>query len=99
LTRYAIVRGHRSLREIEAYLPDNYAVLSELIARDDEFSCTAPDGVITRDERLIAVIEGRDASGWTLDGYVLPRLASGLIFGEEVGLDHPVFKSIPVAVH
>jgi hypothetical protein len=30
-------------------------------------------------------ITGEDSGGWTLDGYVLPRLASGLIFGEEVG--------------
>lgn len=27
---------------------------------------------------------GIDFAGWTLDGYVLPRLASGLIFAEEV---------------
>ncbi len=30
------------------------------------------------------VILGRDVAGWTLDGYVIPRLASGLIFAEEV---------------
>ena len=30
------------------------------------------------------VIEGEDNAGWTLDGYVIPRLASGLIFAEEV---------------
>jgi len=35
-----------------------------------------PDGTIR--------IVGRDSAGWTLDGYVLPRLASGLIFGTEV---------------
>lgn len=29
-------------------------------------------------------IVGTDLVGWTLDGYVLPRLASGLIFAEEV---------------
>lgn len=29
-------------------------------------------------------ITGTDSSGWTLDGYVIPRLASGLIFAEEV---------------
>jgi len=32
------------------------------------------------------VIEGEDSAGWTLDGYVLPRLASGLHFGKEVPL-------------
>jgi hypothetical protein len=29
------------------------------------------------------VIAGYDHAGWTLDDYVLPRLASGLIMGEE----------------
>lgn len=29
-------------------------------------------------------IEGRDDHGWTLDDYVIPRLASGLIWAEEV---------------
>jgi hypothetical protein len=36
----------------------------------------ADDGLIT--------IEGEDVAGWTLDDYVIPRLASGLIFAEEV---------------
>jgi hypothetical protein len=36
---------------------------------------TTEDGVL---------ISGQDNAGWTLDGYVLPRLASGLYFGEEV---------------
>ena len=30
------------------------------------------------------VVAGTDQAGWTLDGYVLPRLASGLIFASEV---------------
>jgi hypothetical protein len=30
------------------------------------------------------IIEGHDNAGWTLDGYVVPRLASGLIIAEEV---------------
>jgi hypothetical protein len=29
------------------------------------------------------VIGGEDARGWTLDGYVIPRLASGLLFADE----------------
>jgi hypothetical protein len=33
-------------------------------------------------------IEGFDSNGWTLDGYVIPRLASGLHFAVEV-------KSLP----
>jgi hypothetical protein len=30
------------------------------------------------------LIGGRDESGWTLDGYVLPRLASGMYYGSEI---------------
>ena len=30
------------------------------------------------------VIVGEDVAGWTLDGYVIPRLASGLIFATEI---------------
>lgn len=33
------------------------------------------------------VIEGTDNHGWTLDGYVLPRLQSGLIAARELILD------------
>ena len=29
------------------------------------------------------IIQGHDNAGWTLDGYVIPRLASGLIFARE----------------
>lgn len=30
------------------------------------------------------IIEGKDNSGWTLDDYVLPRLASGNIVAHEI---------------
>lgn len=30
------------------------------------------------------MISGEDNAGWTLDGYVIPRLASGLYFAKEV---------------
>jgi hypothetical protein len=39
--------------------------------------------VVGEDERGI-IIEGKDVAGWTLDDYVLPRLASGLIWGKEI---------------
>jgi len=29
-------------------------------------------------------VEGHDYAGWTLDDYIIPRLASGLIVAEEV---------------
>lgn len=53
--------------------------------------------VVARGTRY-TVIEGRDEGGWTLHDYVLPRLASGLYFGQEIGLDHPVMKMITEAV-
>jgi hypothetical protein len=34
----------------------------------------------------VALIEGEDRAGWTLEDYVIPRLASGLIFAVEVTL-------------
>lgn len=36
--------------------------------------------VLTHD----VLIAGEDDCGWTMDDYVLPRLASGLRFGEEI---------------
>jgi hypothetical protein len=41
------------------------------------------------------VISGRDSAGWTLHGYVLPRLASGLIAVEEIDLSHPAMREVP----
>lgn len=65
---------------VAAYLPSNYRVLF--------------DHELTVDKTV--VIEGEDVAGWTLDDYVLPRLASGLYFGEEVVEPEPeVRPSIP----
>lgn len=66
--RYAVVRA-RSQKEVEAYLPDNYRVVHT--------SSSMPDG------RANFVIEGEDSMGWTLDNYVIPRLASGNLFARE----------------
>lgn len=33
------------------------------------------------------LITGQDSHGWTMDGYVLPRLASGCIYAREVVVD------------
>lgn len=89
-TRYALVRGARSRREAEAYLPDNYRVVHET---------TDPDPLARRTASVASapmfVIEGRDSHGWTLDGYVAPRYASGLIWVEEIDLSHPLMKEVP----
>jgi hypothetical protein len=69
--RKAIVRNVATQRQLEAYLPSNYRVTAEV----DDLSW--PD-------HLVFEIEGRDVAGWTLDDYVIPRLASGLIWAEEL---------------
>jgi hypothetical protein len=62
--RTAWVTGADSIAQVAAYLPANYRVA--------EASWNTGT--------LRVRIAGRDDAGWTLDGYVLPRLASGLIF-------------------
>lgn len=79
ITRYGIVRGARSTSEVEAYLPDNYRVLYQGLEGSRPFH----------------VIEGKDSHGWSFESYVQPRLASGLMGCEEIGLDHPVMRKIP----
>lgn len=54
---------------IPAYLPDNYGIVRVETLENGKKQVT---------------IQGEDRAGWTLDGYVLPRLASGLHFGKEV---------------
>jgi hypothetical protein len=80
--RFAVVTGRAARRtieeverQIEAYLPDGFVV-----------------GLVTETEpgHFRVEINGFDHAGWTLDGYVLPRLASGLWFGAEV---FPVFAA------
>jgi len=62
--RRAIVRGHGATGEtIGRYLPANYEVT---MASED------------MDGQPFVIIHGLDNLGWTLEGYVIPRLASGL---------------------
>lgn len=48
-----------------------------------------PSNYIAYDTAAGAVIEGEDSCGWTLDDYVIPRLASGLYFGIEIDAPDP----------
>jgi hypothetical protein len=66
-TRYARVARARNLR------PDSGEVMAYLPANYQ---------VIHTDDYSV-MIAGQDHAGWTLDGYVIPRLASGLISAEE----------------
>jgi hypothetical protein len=82
MKRYAIVHNARTQREAEAYLPGNYRVIAEI-----------PKGA--SEHGYGHVIEGEDSCGWTLDKYVIPRYASGLIVCTEIDLSHPIMKEIP----
>lgn len=83
--RYAIVTGARTQHEAEAYLPGNYRLVHE-VRNADDLGIPYP----------AFVIAGEDDSGWTLDDYVIPRYASGLIQAREIDYTHPVFEQITV---
>lgn len=65
--RTAEVRGARSEREVAAYLPSGYRVTGSSTVREFGY------------DNLVVYISGEDIAGWTLDGYVMPRLSSGLM--------------------
>jgi len=69
--RYAAVSGARRSDEVAAYLPSGYEVYGHRF----------PDGGTGR---LVVLIRGEDNAGWTLDDYVIPRLASGLMACKEI---------------
>jgi hypothetical protein len=70
-TRFAVVTGGRAQREVEAYLPGNYRVVDAADQSELRAGTTL---------RMTAfVIAGEDDAGWTLDGYVTPRLWTGLM--------------------
>lgn len=71
--RYAVVSLRtESPDTVERYLPGNYTVMGTTLKSLSYGSA--------------AVIGGVDSAGWTLEGYVLPRLSSGLISGYEIDL-------------
>ena len=68
--RFATIPAASTRTEtVRAYLPQHYNVVGIEVA--------------TPQDPARIVIEGHDVAGWTLDGYVIPRLASGLIFATE----------------
>ena len=67
-TRSAIVRNS-DIETVRAYLPANYLAYEI--------------GVGYQTDKHVLIV-GTDDHGWTLDGYVIPRLASGLIVATEV---------------
>lgn len=70
--RYALVTVDvGKVEQLKAYMPANYEVLGR----------TPIGGTNT----VSVLIGGRDIAGWTLDGYVIPRLASGMYYAVEIG--------------
>ncbi len=103
MIRYAIVTAATgSLDPIAAYMPGNYRVvatfapgeLDDVLAEYQPFTEHTHLGYSSR--WAWAVIEGKDDAGWTLDGYVIPRLGSGNYPAVEIDLSHPVMKRVPV---
>jgi len=92
MKRYAIVTLTWERDNPEPYMPGNYKVL-HIMPYDEAQSLEGSPP--TRPSWRAAVIGGEDNAGWTLDDYVLPRLASGGMFGSEIDLSHPVMKVVP----
>lgn len=82
MKRYALITLTWDRDNPVAYMPANYEVMH-----------IEPDE--THPGWRVAVIGGRDNAGWTLTEYVLPRLASGGMSGQEIDLSHPVMKRVP----
>ena len=56
MTRKALVKNARSLREVEACLPNNYQVERQVAQQSGN-------------DPVMFIITGEDVAGWTLDGY------------------------------
>ncbi len=63
------------LEDVQNYLPVGYSAKMETLPGNHA-------GKTSNAMRI--VIRGYDIAGWTLDDYVIPRLASGLIVANEV---------------
>lgn len=69
--KVAQVTGFECTAEkVARYLPANYEVVAAYSTDDGE---------------TVVLISGKDNAGWTLDDYVIPRLASGMYRCEYVG--------------
>ena len=71
MRRYALI-------QVSNHRQDNKNVIDRYLP--DNYSVTYTDN-----SRII--ISGDDVAGWTLQGYVIPRLASGNIVAMEINFD------------
>lgn len=104
MIRYALVTsgGTGNIDAVKAYMPDNYEVIAtfepgELNDTLKEYEALTEHTNLGYSSKWSwAVIKGEDAAGWTLDGYVIPRLGSAPYPAVEIDLSHPVMKKVPV---
>ncbi len=61
------------------------AFVTSLDSTLEQVRAYMPDNYEAREVTLI-VVQGADDAGWTMDDYILPRLASGLHFATEVDI-------------
>ena len=75
-------------------LPMRYLLVHTPNAKEVEAYLPNNYEVIDSDDED-TIVAGRDFSGWTLDGYVIPRLQSGWIQSEElVGVHRDIDPAI-----
>ena len=83
--RAAIIKsGAHTRKEVDAYLPNNYATVVRETYPGEDFGTGVVLDENTGHQVALAVV-GIDVAGWTLEDYVIPRLASGMIWAEPIG--------------
>jgi len=83
-SRYQLELEMTKMRYAQVIVPGNdYVAAKETIARylPGNYEVT---GSAVMSKEIMVEIAGEDFAGWTLDDYVIPRLASGLYFAKEV---------------
>lgn len=81
MTRFALI----DKKSADGWSGDGVATVERYLPGNYEVVFNSDDGI---------VIAGDDDHGWTLDDYVLPRLASGLIWGQEITTGHPALRGV-----
>lgn len=72
MMRFALVSSPEiDLARVQRFLPSNYHAVAVKDDREPPL-------------QLAVLIAGHDTMGWTLEDYVLPRLASGMIYAHEL---------------
>jgi hypothetical protein len=61
-----------------------HAIVRDAHARIETIRRYLPSNFTADSDGRDVFIHGVDSRGWTLDGYVIPRLASGMIRAEEI---------------